>query len=143
MARKPKSMRQIKEILRLKHEHHLSVREIGRSCGLPSSTVSDYLLRAQARKSGIDQTLLVSLSHLRQKLGGRQVGHGANQPVPRMRVDPLQLSVEQPPVIPDDAQAVDRRGVPAPAGIPDTSRRGRWTGSGTSTQSQRPTGNSN
>jgi transposase len=41
-------MRQIKEILRLKHEHHLSVREIGRSCGLPPSTVSDYLGRAQA-----------------------------------------------------------------------------------------------
>jgi transposase len=41
-------MRQIKEILRLKHQHQLSVREIARSCGLPSSTVSDYLLRAQA-----------------------------------------------------------------------------------------------
>ena len=41
-------MRQIKEILRLKHEHQLSVREIARSCGLPPSTVDDYLLRAQA-----------------------------------------------------------------------------------------------
>ena len=48
MARKPVSMRQIKEILRLKHQHHLSVREIARSCGLPPSTVNDYLLRAQA-----------------------------------------------------------------------------------------------
>jgi len=48
MARKPISMRQIKEILRLKHEHQLSVREIARSCGLPPSTVDDYLLRAQA-----------------------------------------------------------------------------------------------
>ena len=48
MARKPISMRQIKEILRLKHEHHLSVRQIARSCGLPTSTVSDYLVRAQA-----------------------------------------------------------------------------------------------
>jgi transposase len=41
-------MRHIKEVLRLKHEHQLSVRQIARSCGLPSSTVSDYLLRAQA-----------------------------------------------------------------------------------------------
>jgi transposase len=41
-------MRQIKEILRLKHQHQLSVREIARSCGLPPSTVNDYLLRAQA-----------------------------------------------------------------------------------------------
>ena len=48
MARKPISMRQIKEILRLKNEHQLSVREIARSCGLPSSTVNDYLVRAQA-----------------------------------------------------------------------------------------------
>lgn len=41
-------MRQIKEILRLKHECDLTVREISRSCGLPSSTVSDYLQRAEA-----------------------------------------------------------------------------------------------
>jgi len=48
MARKRKNMRQITEVLRLKHEHQLSVREIGRSCGLPPSTVGDYLKRAQA-----------------------------------------------------------------------------------------------
>jgi hypothetical protein len=41
-------MRQIIEILRLKHEHHLSIREIARSCGIASSTVGDYLLRAEA-----------------------------------------------------------------------------------------------
>lgn len=41
-------MRQVIEILRLKHEHHLSIREIARSCGLASSTVGDYLLRAEA-----------------------------------------------------------------------------------------------
>ena len=40
-------MRQIKELLRLKHEHGLSVREIARSCGLPVSTVGDYLKRAE------------------------------------------------------------------------------------------------
>jgi len=48
MAREPLSMRQIKELLRLKHEHGLSVREIARSCGVPVSTVGDYLKRAQS-----------------------------------------------------------------------------------------------
>lgn len=40
-------MRQIKEVLRLKAEHQLSVREIGLSCGLAASTVGDYLKRAE------------------------------------------------------------------------------------------------
>jgi transposase len=48
MARKKLSMRQIQEILRLKHQNHLSIREIARSCGLPASTVGDYLKRAEA-----------------------------------------------------------------------------------------------
>jgi transposase len=52
MARKPVSMRQIKEVLRLKHAHQLSIREIARSCGLPASTVNDYLARAQAAGLG-------------------------------------------------------------------------------------------
>ncbi len=47
MARELLSMRQIKELLRLKHEHGLSGRQIARSCGLPVSTVGDYLKRAQ------------------------------------------------------------------------------------------------
>jgi transposase len=41
-------MRYVKEILRLKHQNGLSVREIAGSCGLPASTVGDYLQRAQA-----------------------------------------------------------------------------------------------
>jgi transposase len=41
-------MRYVKDILRLKHQNHLSVREIAGSCGLPASTVGDYLQRAQA-----------------------------------------------------------------------------------------------
>ena len=41
-------MRQVVEILRLKHQHQLSVREIARSCGIAPSTVGDYLQRAQA-----------------------------------------------------------------------------------------------
>jgi transposase len=41
-------MRHVKDILRLKHQNHLSVREIAASCGLPASTVGDYLQRAEA-----------------------------------------------------------------------------------------------
>ena len=52
MARKPLNMRHIKEILRLKHQKQLSVREIARSCGLPASTVGDYLKRARAASLG-------------------------------------------------------------------------------------------
>src|SRR5206468_9157042 len=48
MARTQLTMRQINEVLRLKHQSQLSVREIARSCGLPTSTVGDYLKRAEA-----------------------------------------------------------------------------------------------
>lgn len=48
MARTPITMRYVKDILRLKHQNGLSVREIAGSCGLPASTVGDYLQRAQA-----------------------------------------------------------------------------------------------
>lgn len=41
-------MRQIKEILRLRFEHKLSIREIAASCSVPASTVGDYLKRAEA-----------------------------------------------------------------------------------------------
>lgn len=41
-------MRKIKEVLRLKYECGLSVREIARSCQVPRTTVSDYLRRAKA-----------------------------------------------------------------------------------------------
>ena len=40
-------MRQIKEILRLKFQHQLSIREIARSCAVATSTVGDYLKRAE------------------------------------------------------------------------------------------------
>lgn len=48
MARKLINMRYVKDILRLKHQNQLSVREIAGSCGLPASTVGDYLQRAHA-----------------------------------------------------------------------------------------------
>lgn len=48
MARKKLSMRHIQEILRLKYQNQLSVREIARSCRVAASTVGDYLQRAEA-----------------------------------------------------------------------------------------------
>ena len=53
-------MRQIHEILRLKHQNRLSVRKIARSCGLPTSTVGDYLQRAEI--AGISWPLSEDLS---------------------------------------------------------------------------------
>ena len=47
MAQNKLTMRQIQEILRLKHQNQLSIREIARSCGLPTSTIGDYLKRAE------------------------------------------------------------------------------------------------
>jgi DNA-binding MarR family transcriptional regulator len=47
MSQTKLTMRQIQEILRLKHQNQLSIREIARSCGLPPSTVGDYLKRAE------------------------------------------------------------------------------------------------
>ena len=55
MPGKRLSMRKIKEILRLKYECGRSNREIGLSCGIGSSTVSDYLQRA--RMAGINWPL--------------------------------------------------------------------------------------
>ena len=52
MARQPTPMRHIKNILRLKHQNRLSIREIARSCGLPTSTVGDYVQRAEAAGLG-------------------------------------------------------------------------------------------
>ena len=51
MAQKRLTMRQIHEILRLKYQNQLSVREIARSCGLAVSTVGDYVQRAAAARS--------------------------------------------------------------------------------------------
>lgn len=45
-------MHQIIEILRLRHERHLTIREIARSCGVARSTVSDYLAAAAAANIG-------------------------------------------------------------------------------------------
>jgi len=47
-----KSMKTIKEIIRLKHEHKLGVRAIGRACNVSPTTVSGYL--DLSRDAGLD-----------------------------------------------------------------------------------------
>jgi len=78
-------MRQVKDILRLKHHNHLSVREVARSCGLPVSTVGIYLQRAEA--AGLAWPLPEGLadSELQAKLlGGPVAETGApNKEVPQ------------------------------------------------------------
>jgi transposase len=61
-------MRPIKDILRLKHQNALSVREIARSCGLPASTVGDYLQRATAAGLGWPLPEELSEEQLHEKL---------------------------------------------------------------------------
>ena len=60
MARKPITMRYVKDILRLKHQNQLSVREIAGSCGLPASTVR--ILRDEfrnRRKGMVDEVMAI------------------------------------------------------------------------------------
>ena len=80
MAQKPLSMRQIKEILRLKYQHQLSVRAIARSCGLSRSTVCDYLRRAKA--AGLNWPLPEELSEaqLLERLLRVAQAHSPSQP---------------------------------------------------------------
>jgi hypothetical protein len=61
-------MRQIKEVLRLKHQHPLSIRQIARSCGLAVSTVGDYLQRAQA--AGLSWPVPETLTESRNEFVG-------------------------------------------------------------------------
>ena len=50
MSKERLSMKQIKEVLRLKHLMKLSQQAISNSTGIPRSTVRDYLLRAKVAK---------------------------------------------------------------------------------------------
>lgn len=68
MAKKTIVMRQVIEILRLKYEHQLSIREIARSCHLPPSTVGDYLQRAEAAQLTWPLPELISDIELERRL---------------------------------------------------------------------------
>lgn len=70
-------MRQLIEILRLKHEHHLSVREIARSSGIAPSTVGDYLQRAERARLNWPLPEGLSEAELEQRLAAE-----GSEPVP-------------------------------------------------------------
>ncbi len=59
MARRRLSMRKIKEVLRLKFANGRSIRQIGKSCDIGRTTVSDYIGRAV--KAGLSWPLPADL----------------------------------------------------------------------------------
>ena len=59
-------MSRVKEILKLKHEMGMTVREIGNACGCGKSTVSDVLSRAD--KAGLEWPIDLNERQLLQKL---------------------------------------------------------------------------
>ena len=75
-------MRQIKEILRLKHAQGMSVRQIANSCALPRSTVGDYLRRAEAAGIGWPWPAEWSEAELWQRLLAGSSGPEAPAGVP-------------------------------------------------------------
>lgn len=83
MARKKLSMRQIQEVLRLKHQNRLSVREIAGSCRLSASTVGDYLKRAEVASLSWPLPEGMTEEELHQKLFGQSAAPpGPEQPLP-------------------------------------------------------------
>ena len=61
------SMRQLREILRLKHEQKLSHRAIARACRVGVGTVSEYVRRAA--RAGLEWPLPEELTRPRLKRG--------------------------------------------------------------------------
>jgi len=55
MAMKRLSMRQIRQVLRLRLEHGLTTRAIARACSVGLGTVTEYLTRA--REAGLEWPL--------------------------------------------------------------------------------------
>jgi len=82
MAKIKLTMRHIQEILRLKHQNHLSIREIARSCGLPTSTVGDYLKRAQEAGIGWPLPAGQNEKELFEQLIAHPPGTGGCQALP-------------------------------------------------------------
>lgn len=83
MARTKLSMHQIHEVLRLKHQNQLSLRDIARSCKLAPSTVGDYLQRAEAASLGWPLPEGMTEEELTQKLfGGAPETPAQTQPLP-------------------------------------------------------------
>jgi transposase len=77
-------MRQIKEVLRLRHEAKLSQRRIALAIGLGKSSVCDYLERAQRAGLSWEQIQALSEQELEQQLF---VQLGRNEPASRAPID--------------------------------------------------------
>ncbi len=95
MARPRIPLRNVKEILRLKHECGLSERQIATSCKVSRSTVADYLSRAC--EHGISWPLPEGLTDelLEEKLfSGRLVRSECSRPVPDWKEVHLELSTK-------------------------------------------------
>jgi transposase len=77
-------MRQIKEVLRLRHQAKLSQRQIAMTVGLGKSSVADYLVRAE--RAGLEWTAIQALSEteLEQRLF-QQLGR--HEPASRAPID--------------------------------------------------------
>ena len=84
-------MRQVKEILRLKFFNQLSVREVARSCGLPVSTVGDYIQRAEAAGLGWPWPEGMADSESQMRL----LGNSAESAAPAREVPPWPQIHEQ------------------------------------------------
>lgn len=82
MARRKRSMRQIKRILELHHEKGLSIREISCSLGLPASTVGDYLRQAATAGLGWPVPAELSESELHERLRGTSATPTLQRPLP-------------------------------------------------------------
>jgi len=62
------SMREIKDVLRLKQAHKFSNRKIARACGISRPTVAEYLLRAKAAQLSWPLPAELTDSQLEQRL---------------------------------------------------------------------------
>jgi transposase len=92
-------MRHLVEILRLKHQHQFSVRDIARSCALAPSTVGDYLARAEAAQLGWPLPDGLTESDLQIRLfGPAPSGAQANSSRPRPDWVRIQSELRRPNV---------------------------------------------
>lgn len=83
MARKRLSMLKIKEMLRLKNECGLSIRQISKSCSVSRPVVSDYLKLTETNKLGWAEAKLMSDEEIKARLlGAKQTGTISKKAVP-------------------------------------------------------------
>jgi transposase len=76
-------MRKIKEVLRLKYDCGLSEREISRSCRVSRSTVSQYLMRAQASGLGWPAAATLNEDQFEERLFPTQrISRSVQRPLP-------------------------------------------------------------